>query len=364
MPRLLAIALPTGPAFVRHLTAAWDVGDAVLPVDPRLPKPALAALLEELRPAVLIDGDGEHQQLRGARPTADGDAVVVATSGTTGTAKGVVLTHEAIAASARASSARLAVDPNHDAWLALLPVAHIGGLSVLTRALVTGTPLLFDPDDPRATLVSLVPTQANRLDLGRFRVVLVGGSADWRDRSDHVVHTYGLTETGSGVAYDGTALNGVDLRIDGGGEIHLRGPMLLRGYRDGSDPKSGGGWLATGDSGRVDVHGRLHVDGRLGDVVVTGGEKVWPTPVEDALRSHPDVVDVAVGARPDAEWGQRVVAWIVPRDRADPPSLDALRDHARRTIPAYACPREVVVVLALPRTSIGKIRRNLLNDGL
>ena len=357
MPRLLAIALPTGPAFVRELTEAWADGDAVLPVDPRLPLPAVGALLRALRPHALVDETGQHQLLPDPVPTAEGDALVVATSGTTGEPKGVVLTHEAVRASAVASSARLGVDPSRDSWLALLPVAHIGGLSVVTRALVTGTPLVFEGD---ATLVSVVPTQANRLDLTSFRVVLVGGSADWRDRPGNVVRTYGMTETGSGVAYDGVPLDGVELRVGDGGELAVRGPMLLRAYRDGVDPKDGDGWLATGDVGGWDDDGRLVVHGRLGDVVVTGGEKVWPTPVEEALRTHPGVADVAVAGRPDDEWGQRVVAWVVPHDAAAPPTLDTLRAHVRAALPAYAAPRELVLVAELPRTALGKIRRNLL----
>ena len=362
MPRLLAIALPTGPGFVRELTEAWANGDAVLPVDPRLPLPAVGALLGALRPAVLVDETGEHQLLADPLPTQEGDALVVATSGTTGAPKGVVLTHEAVRASAEASSARLEVDPARDAWLALLPVAHVGGLSVVTRALATNTPLLFDEEERPATLVSVVPTQANRLDLGRYRAVLVGGSADWRDRPPNVIRTYGLTETGSGVAYDGRPLDGVEVRADETGQLHVRGPMLLRGYRDGVDPKDPAGWLATGDAGRVAADGTVHVDGRIGDVIVTGGEKVWPTPVEEALRALPGVADVAVAGRPDDEWGQRVVAWVVPADPSAPPSLDELRAAVRATLPAYAAPRGVVLVSELPRTSLGKIRRNLLPD--
>jgi O-succinylbenzoic acid--CoA ligase len=363
VPRLLAIALPPGPAFVRELTEAWANGDAVLPVDPRLPLAAVGALVDALRPAVLVDETGQHQLLPYPQPTEEGDALVVATSGTTGDPKGVVLTHDAVRASAEATSRRLADDPEADAWLAVLPVAHVGGLSVVTRALVTGTPLLFDEDDRPATLVSVVPTQANRLDLGRFRVVLVGGSADWRDRPPNVVRTYGLTETGSGIAYDGAPLDGVEVRVDpSDGQLHVRGPMLLRAYRDGVDPKDADGCLATGDAGSIDADGRVHVDGRIGDVVVTGGEKVWPTPVEEALRTHPAVADVAVAGRPDDEWGARVVAWVVSADRGRPPTLDELRAHVKERLPAYAAPRELVLVDDLPRTALGKIRRKLLAD--
>ena len=359
MPRLLAIAVPTGPRFVVELTEAWANGDAVLPLDPRLPLPAVRSLLDAMRPAVLVDETGEHQLLPDPVPTEDGDALVVATSGTTGEPKGVVLTHDAVVASARASSARLDVDPERDSWLALLPVAHIGGLSVVTRALVTDTPLVFDGE---ATLVSVVPTQANRMDLRGFRAVLVGGGADWRDRPANVVRTYGMTETGSGVAYDGVPLEGAEVRADAEGQLHVRGSMLLRAYRDGTDPKEDDGWFATGDSGSLDRDGRVHVDGRIGDVVVTGGEKVWPVPVEEALKTHPSIADAAVAGVPDPEWGARVVAWVVVREGASPPTLRELVDHVRRSLPSYAAPKELRVVADLPRTAIGKVQRRLLPD--
>jgi O-succinylbenzoic acid--CoA ligase len=360
VPRLLAIALPPGPRFVHELTEAWADGDAVLPVDPRLPLPAVRTLLAALRPAVLVDEAGEHQLLPDPLPTDPGDAVVVATSGTTGAPKGAVLTHDAVVASARATSARLGVDPATDSWLAVLPVAHIGGLSVVLRALVTDTPLVFEPP---ATLVSVVPTQANRKDLTGYRWVVVGGSSDWRDRPANVVRTYGHTETGSRVVYDGVPLDGVEVRVDAAdGQIHVRGPMLLRAYRDGTDPKTPDGWLPTGDSGRLDPDGRLHVDGRIGDLIVTGGEKVWPAAVEDALRTHPAVAEVAVAGRPDPEWGHRVVAWVVTSGDREP-TLRELRDHVRSSLPAYAAPKALVVVPELPKTAIGKIRRDLLTDG-
>ena len=368
MPSLVAIALPGGPAFVDALRRAWDAGDAAAPFDPRLPAPAAEALLDALAPDAVLD-EGGRSRRPGGRPVEPGDALVVATSGTTGRPRGVVLTHDAVRASARASSARLRVDRARDRWLACLPLAHVGGLSVVTRALATETPLVVHPGfdaaaveaEARAgaTLVSLVPTALNRVDAAPFRRVLVGGSADWRTRPPNVVRTYGLTETGSGVAYDGEPLDGVELRIAADGEVLVRGPVLLRCYRDGADPKTPDGWLPTGDAGTLDG-GRLVVRGRMADVVVSGGEKVWPEAVEAALRGAPGVAEVVVAGRADPEWGQRVVAFVVPADPAAPPTLELLRAAAKERLPAYAAPRELVLVAALPRTAIGKVRRSAL----
>jgi O-succinylbenzoic acid--CoA ligase len=169
------------------------------------------------------------------------------------------------------------------------------------------------------------------------------------------VTTYGLTETGSGVVYDGRPLDGVDVRIDEPGLVWVRGPMLLRAYRDGHDPFVDG-WLPTGDVGRWLVDGRLHVDGRAGDLIITGGENVWPEPVEAVLRDRPGVVDVAVCGTPDDEWGQIVTAVVVP-SRPAPPTLDALRDAVKAVLPAYCAPRRLVLVESIPRTALGKVRR-------
>ena len=157
-----------------------------------------------------------------------------------------------------------------------------------------------------------------RVEVGAFRQVLLGGARPARPAPDNVIATYGMTETGSGIAYDGVALDGVDIRISPFSEILVRGPMLLRCYRDGVDPKDGEGWFATGDAGTLDEHGVLSVAGRIGDVINTGGEKVWPGVVEDALRAAPGVADVGVARRPDEEWGERVVAFVVPADPSAP----------------------------------------------
>jgi len=166
------------------------------------------------------------------------------------------------------------------------------------------------------------------------------------------------------VVYDGRPFEGTDVRIDPGGEILLRGPTLMRGYRFDREGTAAAltkdGWLRTGDAGRLDRNGVLHVDGRLDDLIVSGGEKVWPAEVEAALRDHPGVADVAVVGRPDPEWGERVVAFVVPSDRAGAPTLEDLRGFLAGLLPRYAAPRELVTVPELPRTATGKLRRSAL----
>ena len=361
MPQLVALDMAGGPGFVDGLRRAWDDGDAVLAIDQRLPHTAKIDLIEYMGAARVVSNDGSAPTGCG-RPTDAGDAAVLATSGSTGQPKGVVLTHEAIAASAAATSQRLGVRPD-DHWLACLPLSHIGGLSVVFRALLSGTALTVHPsfdaaaaEQSGATLVSLVSTALQRIDPTVFRVIVLGGSRPPPDRPKNTVTTYGMTETGSGVVYDRRPLDGVEMRIVDG-EIQLRGSMLLRCYRDGTDPKQPDGWFRTGDLGTIDGDGLLTVHGRRGDLIITGGENVWPDPVEAALRTHPAVSDAAIYGRDDAEWGQTVTAIIVPTDPSAPPTLDSLRDHVKLTLPAFCAPRRVLACGELPRTTLGKIKR-------
>src|SRR4051812_28026666 len=238
------VVLETGPSFADDLRRAWDAGDAVLPLDGRLPGPARRALVESLR---------------AGEPVEPGDALVVPTSGSTGTPKGVVLTHAALEASALASSAELDVDAATDRWLCCMPLSHMSGLGVVTRCWHTGTPLdllpAFDAAavdaaarDRGCTLTTLVPTAYARIDAGAWRRIVLGGAPVPGGTPSNVVTSYGLTETCGGCCYDGRPFDGVEIRLVDG-EVHLRGPVLLRCYRDGTVPLDGDGWLATGDSG-------------------------------------------------------------------------------------------------------------------
>ncbi len=362
---LVAVAL-TGPAFVDALQRAWDNGDAVLPIGTGLPDAAVAGLLAEIRPNVIIDESG-RTPLDHGQPVEVGDALVVATSGSTGTPKGVVLTHDAVAASARATSAALHIGDD-DHWLACLPLNHIGGLSVVTRALHSATGLTvlprFDPGEVEdaarrgATRVSLVATALKRCDTSAFRTVLLGGSAIPADRPANAVATYGMTETGSGLVYDGYPIDTAEVRIVEG-EVQVHGPMLLRSYRSGHDPKTEDGWLPTGDGGDLAEDGRLTVHGRRGDMIITGGENVWPEPVERILEQHGDLAAVAVIGRPDAEWGQ-VVTAVVELSGARIPELSELRDMVKAELPVHHAPKAIEVTDRIPRTASGKPQRHRL----
>ncbi len=390
MPRLVALAMPGGDLLVDNLRRVWDRGDAALVVDIRLSPATRHDLIDELAASTVVDEYGSETPLGGGRSVEEGDALVVATSGTTGKPKGAVLTHRAIAQHARSSTARLMVDPDRDRWLACLPLAHVGGLSVVTRALVTGTPLTVLPGFDRdavevaarngANLVSLVPTTLARVEPALFRTILLGGSAPPELPPPNAVTTYGMTESGGGVVYDGIPFDGVEIKITGtregssgeegsgggkgAGEILLRSPTLARCYRTAREdlPVAGsGGWYATGDIGSLDRIGWLTVHGRADEMIVTGGENVWPAPIEALLAAHPGIADAAVAGHPDPEWGQKVVAYLVPADPAAPPTIDSIRSWVKERLSPWAAPREIVLARKIPRTESGKIRRKSLS---
>ena len=397
----------------RLLRDALDgTGPALLPVPDGTPDARADELLDAMRPSSLRTPDGVTT-LDGGLPAGVGAALVITTSGSTGHPKGVELSAGALLASARSSVARIGAAEG-DTWLCVLPAGHISGIQVMMRAIVTGTEAVhaaFDTDTVMELAhrlrphISLVPTQLRRLlasgaDLSVFGTILLGGAAAEpallaaaREAGGRVTTTYGMSETCGGCVYDGSPLAGALVRIEadgpeaagpdtdgpgageaGGvpvpagsgtpGRILLGGPMLLSGYRMppgvAGDPRAmttdGAGtvWLRTNDLGRLGGDGRLSVLGRMDEVVNTGGHKVVPGQVNTLLAEHPGVSESVVVGRPDPEWGERVIAVVVPADPGNPPALEELRARVRERLPSYAAPRELEVRSALPMLASGK----------
>jgi len=340
----------------------------------------------------------------------DPEAVLTAvfTSGTTAQPKAVLLTNENHRASARSAIANLGAK-NDDRWLCCLPLCHVGGLSILMRgALYATTVVLTDHFDAtsvweqiereRVTLVSLVtPMLRALLDAEprpgaarTLRCVLLGGGpmpAPLLERARQaglpLAVSYGLTETASQVTatvpgepvYDATSagrpLPGVEVRVDeveddGSGEILVRAPQVTAGYLADSGPPrpaTGGGWLHTGDIGRLDADGCLHVLTRRSDLIVSGGENVVPEAVESVLLGHPDVVDAAVFGIDDETWGQLVAAALVRRSScssSDAELVNELSAICAERLGRHQRPRRWELVAELPRTAGGKLRRAAL----
>jgi O-succinylbenzoic acid--CoA ligase len=366
MARLIALDMPASKTFVDLVQRAWSNGDAVLPIDQRLPLVSKKILMDTMAPSEIIDASFTTSTLPNGRPMQDGDALVIASSGSTGSPKGIVHTHSSILAGAQASASRLQLSSN-DHWLVCIPVSHVGGFSVVARALHTGAALTLHPAFDAtavqeaakngATHTSLVATALSRIDTSLFKSILLGGSSAPANLPSNVITTYGMTETGGGVVYNGEPLDNVEIKIVDG-EICLRCPMLMRAYRDDQAISTQDGWYATGDIGEINENGKLSVQGRQTDLIITGGENVWPSVVENSLASHPIVNQVVVRGMPDTTWGQRVVAYVVLNDSAQTSEaklLSDFRDHVKQTLPAFCAPQQIVVLAEIPRTSLGKV---------
>lgn len=314
-----------------------------------------------------------------ARAWLDGPAdvpLLIATSGSTGTPKRVVLDRAAVLASVAASAARLGAS---GPWVLALPPTYVAGAQVVLRSLVAGhEPTLLERDGWPAGegwFVSLVPTQLTRLldvpdDLAALRrahTVLLGGGpigATLRGRAEeagvHVVATYGSAETAGGCVYDGVPLDGVAVALGEGGRVRIAGPTLFSRYDGRPDLTREvlvDGWFLTSDAGRIDEDGRLALIGRLDDVIVTGGLNVPGPAVAKRLRAHPAVAAVEVLGVPDPEWGNRVVAFVVP---AGSGIVDELRDWVAAAHPRAWAPRQWVVLDEIPLLPNGKPDRQAL----
>lgn len=286
----------------------------------------------------------------------DPEPLIIETSGSTGRPKRVALSRHAMRASALATHARLG-GPGH--WELNLPPTYVAGVQVLYRTILAG------PDATRR-YISLVPTQLVRAlrdelpthELARYDAVLIGGgplSPKVRAEAESVdgisiVQTYGMSETCGGCVYDGLPLEGVEMKIEEG-QVLLRGAMLFDGY-DGDPERTEialrDGWFHTDDLGSIDENGRLHIEGRVDDVIISGGVKVPARAVAAALAAAQAVLAAEVVGVPDVEWGERVVAVVAAQD---PLSLSDLRDLVE---PRSWAPRQLVVVDELPTLPNGK----------
>jgi len=361
----------------------------------------LYALFEMRRPALLLHprltaperADLEAAAARaGPLPHPDAAAVIF-TSGTTGAPRGAVLARAALEASAAASAANLGWQAD-DRWLLCMPIAHVGGLSIVTRCLIARRCVVLMPkfdalrlpaaiSERGVTLASLVPTMlARALDANpawrapeHLRAILVGGAAlpcallrRALAQGFALLPSYGLTESCAQIVAapyaarndpsalgSGLPLEGVELRI-ADGRIEIRGPMLMAGYWD-EPARAPRAWFDTGDLGEIDTRGCLHVHARRTDLIVTGGENVYPAEVERALEALPGIRAAGVFGIASDEWGQEVAAAVV----ATLPPQDAdLAARIAACLAPHKRPRHVCYVAELPHTAGGKLDRAAL----
>lgn len=407
----VAVSLSNGLDYICLIHALARLGAILVPLNTRLTDAERAWQIEHSDAELHITSVEQVMQTRPIlfeRAPLRLDAVqsIVFTSGTTGTPKGAQITFGNLYAGALASAERLGSSPD-DRWLCPLPFYHVGGLSILFRSPLYSSavvlPFANDADsimqalhNSQSTIVSLVPTMLYRMLEAGFvspptlRLVLVGGAAASPQLIERCIErdlplslTYGMTETTSQIATMlpkgvrakpgsvGKPLAGTSVRIvdDHGrsllpgmyGEIVVSGGTIMRGYL-GQPPTNG--TIHTGDIGYLDVDGDLWLVQRRTDLIISGGENVYPSEVENALREHPSVADACVVGIPDAEWGQRVVAMVALRDGAPLLTAADLIAFARQHLAGYKVPRSVTFVRQLPLTSSGKIHRQAVQEQL
>jgi O-succinylbenzoic acid--CoA ligase len=429
----VAIALPPGLAFARALHACLLLGAVAVPVDLRL-APAEREMIAAgaaicLEEPLSAEGHPSHaprppdsggaDRYVATRHDLSATAVVIHTSGTTSAPKPIELTYGNFLWSALGSAIALGLDPG-ERWLCALPLAHVGGLSILLRSTIYATTAVlherFDTDavldalrEQDVTLVSVVATTLARLlDAGlehppALRCALTGGGpvptaliSRAREAGVPISLTYGLTEACSQVTTTPVAtINGVPARparlaapryltdqahpadppaltgqarpLDAGPplfctrvQIGADGEIMVAGPTVAPGSADGDGWLRTGDLGVIDEHGRLHVTGRMADTIVSGGENVAPAEVEAVLEAHPQVLEAAVVGRPDDEWGEAVTARVVARPGIEV-DFASLTAHCNRLLAPYKVPKDYMLTdESLPRTPSGKLLRREL----
>lgn len=417
----VVISAPTSLRFVVAYLAALQVGATVVLANPAYTEYELDALIERSGSRLLVAENahhtietvaltaidaGVHDPHPGAPVESTDIAMLAYTSGTTGTPKGVPLTHGMLLASVRGAMHAWRWNAD-DTLVHALPLFHQHGLSAVHASLLAGSSLTvlpkFDPyeliatvEQERATIVFAVPSIHQRLaaldspelrPLRRLRLITSGSAplspalADtlYEKAGLQPLERYGLTESGLDVSNEygnpaigtvGTPLPGAEIELrapDGSaateGEIVLRGPQVFDGYLNDPDATAAafwpGGWFRTGDLGRRDEHGRLVITGRLKELIITGGMNVAPREVELTVETLPGVEEAAVAGVPSERWGEEVTAWVVRSPGTDLDQSTVL-EHCRARLAAYKCPKRIIVVDALPRNAMGKILRSEL----
>jgi o-succinylbenzoate---CoA ligase len=394
----VGVRAPNGAGFVVAVHALMRLGAVLVPINTRLTPSEVAWQRADAQLELILDeahldallGPGEP-----ARVERDFDLQanhsVLYTSGTSGRPKGAILTYGNHWWSAVASVLNLGTVPS-DRWLACLPLFHVGGLAILLRGVIYGMPVQVHErfeaervnqaiDDDGVSIISVVSTMLERMLAQRgqrrypptLRCVLLGGGPAPRPLLERAVRlgvpifqSYGLTETASQVATlapedvqrkvgsAGKPLMGTQLHISADGEILVRGPTVSPGYLH---QPADDAWLRTGDLGYVDDEGYLYVLDRREDLIVSGGENVYPAEVEAVLLTHPAVEDAGVFGVANTEWGQIVAAALKLAHSA---STDDIVAFCRQRLASYKVPRRIELVDTLPRTASGKLLRREL----
>ena len=365
------IAAPPSVKWVAEYLGILQAGGVAVPANPAYTGAELDAIAQASASASWEEGDGP-----------DAVALLAFTSGTTGKPKAVPLTHRNLLTSIRAAMAAWRWK-RYDLLVHALPLFHQHGLGGLHATLIAGSSLhllpRFDPEEllraaEKATVLFAVPTMYQRLEGkagNRLRLCISGSAPLSRSVAKHAEEVlgraplvrYGSTESGldtSQVISDlpsdtvGIPLPGVELRLGEDGEIQLRGPQVAASFLDSH------GWFSTGDVGRLDeATGQLVIDGRIKEMIITGGMKVYPREVEVALEAHPDVAEAAVAGLASERWGEQVTAWVVMKPGA---AFDSGRliEHASTLLAPYKRPKEIKRLESLPRNHVGKIDRREL----
>ncbi|NWJ48091.1 MAG: o-succinylbenzoate--CoA ligase [Chloroflexi bacterium] len=432
----VALLLGNTPAFVCAIHATAQLGVVVAPLNTRLTVAELGWQLQDVQPALLLyDAPNAAkamelasyticpilslEELAATKPIAiqqteyyakDQTHSIIYSSGTTGKPKGVMLTCGNHLWNALASCLNLGLQQD-DRWLAVLPLFHVGGMSILLRSVLYGIPVVlhesFDPatinrsiTENRVTIISVVANMLQRMldesgDSGypsHLRCVLTGGGPVPRPLLERcaalnipITQTYGMTETASQVATlspvdalnklgsAGRALYPSEIKIlhkevshDGVGEILVRGAIVTAGYFNRPEETTQAlaeGWLHTGDLGRLDEDGYLYVVDRRSDLIISGGENIYPAEIEAALLAHPTIEEAGVVGVPDERWGQIPVAVVKLRENTNVTEAGLIEWCSAR-LARYKVPKRIVFAESLSRNAAGKLVRRLLKDSL